>query len=216
MRPRPRTPGPPPHPDAAAPSRVGYAGLHGSSTRNSLCVTPKTLAIKAIELEAFCASISSKRCCFGDVMRRRRWLFPKTRSPSPTRAPADAEQFHLAWIRTALGHGLAPLALEFDPAAQHRLTQPWIPSHRCDRRPRIQHQRCNITTILRSKTTTRTHNRYPLSAGTHTCFTKCQQHQPKPTRCPSSACANTRSCRGCTCVPTRDCAGIGHSSDSLW
>ena len=32
--------------------------------------------------------------------------------------------FHLAWIRTALTHSLAPLALECDPAAHHRLPQP--------------------------------------------------------------------------------------------
>ena len=40
--------------------------------------------------------------------------------------------FHLAWIRTALTHSLAPLALECDPPAHHRFTQPHIPSHRHD------------------------------------------------------------------------------------
>ena len=43
----------------------------------------------------------------------------------------------------------------------HRLTQPSIPSHRRDRRPRIQHQTRNITTILRRQTTTSSHNRHP-------------------------------------------------------
>ena len=37
-----------------------------------------------------CASISSKRWCFGARRRRRRWLFPRTPSPSPARAPSDA------------------------------------------------------------------------------------------------------------------------------
>ena len=32
--------------------------------------------------------------------------------------------FRLAWIRAPLFGGLAPLALEFDPAAHHRFTQP--------------------------------------------------------------------------------------------
>ena len=68
--------------------------------------------------------------------------------------------FHLAWIRTPLRGGLAPLALEFDPPAHHRFTQPSIPSHRRDRRPCIQHQARNITTILRCKTTTSSHNRH--------------------------------------------------------
>ena len=40
--------------------------------------------------------------------------------------------FQLAWIRTTLFGGLAPLALEFDPAAHHRFTQPSIPGHRRD------------------------------------------------------------------------------------
>ena len=35
------------------------------------------------------ASISSKRWCCGAQTRRRRWLFPRTPSPSPARAPAD-------------------------------------------------------------------------------------------------------------------------------
>ena len=35
------------------------------------------------------ASISSQRWCFGAQTRRRRWLSPRTPSPSPARAPAD-------------------------------------------------------------------------------------------------------------------------------
>ena len=68
--------------------------------------------------------------------------------------------FHLAWVRTALTHGLAPLALECDPPAYHRFTQPQITGHRRDRRPCIQYQTRNITTILRRKTTTRSHTRH--------------------------------------------------------
>ena len=75
--------------------------------------------------------------------------------------------FHLTRIRTTLRGGLTPLALEFDPPAHHRFTQPSIPSHRRDRRPRIQHQARNITTILRRKTTTSSHNRY-LTGRRHT------------------------------------------------
>ena len=60
-----------------------------------------------------------------------------------------------------------PLALEFDPPAHHRFTQPQIPSHRRDRRPRIQHQTRDITTILRRKTTTSSHNRH-LTGRRHT------------------------------------------------
>ena len=75
--------------------------------------------------------------------------------------------FQLAWIRTTLRGGLAPLALEFDPPAHHRFTQPSIPGHRRDRRPCIQHQTRNITTILRRKTTTSSHNRH-LTLRRHT------------------------------------------------
>ena len=35
--------------------------------------------------------------------------------------------FHLTWIRTALTHSLAPPALECDPPAHHRFTQPLNP-----------------------------------------------------------------------------------------
>ena len=68
--------------------------------------------------------------------------------------------FQLAWIRTTLTHGLTPLALEFDPPAHHRFTQPSIPGHRRDQRPRIQHQTRHITTTLRRQTTTSSHNRH--------------------------------------------------------
>ena len=75
--------------------------------------------------------------------------------------------FHLAWIRTTRSDRLASLALEFDPPAQHRFAQAYIPSHRRDRRPRIQHQSHNIKTILRRKTTTSSHNRH-LTGRRHT------------------------------------------------
>ena len=75
--------------------------------------------------------------------------------------------FHLAWIRTALTHSLAPLALECDPPAHHRFTQPHIPSHRRDRRHRTRHKTRNITTILRHKTTTSSHTRH-LTLRRHT------------------------------------------------
>ena len=75
--------------------------------------------------------------------------------------------FQLAWIRTTLTHGLTPLALECDPPAHHRFTQPSIPSHRPDQRPCIQHQTRHITTILRRQTTTSSHNRH-LTGRRHT------------------------------------------------
>lgn len=47
-------------------------------------------------------------------------------------------------------------------------TQPSIPSHRRDRRPRIQLESRNITTIPRRQTTTRSHTRHPtLRRHTH-------------------------------------------------
>ena len=64
----------------------------------------------------------------------------------------------LAWIRTTLLGGLAPVALECDPPAHHRFAQPSITSHRRDHRARIQHQTRQITTILRHQTTTSSHN----------------------------------------------------------
>ena len=75
--------------------------------------------------------------------------------------------FHLTRIRTPLLGSLAPLTLDFDPPAHHRFTQPHIPGHRRNRRPRIQHQARNITTILRRKTTTSSHNRH-LTLRRHT------------------------------------------------
>ena len=53
--------------------------------------------------------------------------FPKNSfsfsSSRTLRRKADLS-FHLPWIRTTLTRGLAPLALEFDPPAHHRFTQP--------------------------------------------------------------------------------------------
>ena len=75
--------------------------------------------------------------------------------------------FHLTRIRTRLLGGLAPLTLDFDPPAHHRFTQPSIPGHRRNRRPRIHHQSRNITTILRRQTTTSSHTRH-LTGRRHT------------------------------------------------
>ena len=144
-------------------------GTLAFSTRNSLRACP--LKPEPSQRSRRKPSASSAVQTAGVVvMRRRRWLSHKLilllQLAHPPTHSSDLS-VHLAWIRTALTHSLAPLALECDPPAHHRFTQPSIPGHRRDRRPRIQHQRRNITTILRRQTTTRNHNRH-LTGRRHT------------------------------------------------
>ena len=89
--------------------------------------------------------------------------------------------FHLAWIRAALTHSLAPPALECDPPAHHRFTQPSIPSHRRDRKPVSNTKDATSRRYSGVKRRRVPMTGTSLVVGTHTRFTKCQQHQPKPT-----------------------------------
>ncbi len=63
-----------------------------------------------------------------EVQRAKKALaFPRTRSLSPARAPADWALFSAskaAWIRMARLGGLAPVVLEYDPPPTHRFAQP--------------------------------------------------------------------------------------------
>ena len=138
-------------------------GTLGISTRHSLRACP--LKPEPSQRSSRKPSASSAVQTAGVVvMRRRRWLSHKLilllQLAHPPTHSSDLS-FHLAWIRTALTHSLAPHAFECDPPAHHRLTQPSIPSHRRDRRPRIHHHSRGIATILRRQTTTSSHNRHP-------------------------------------------------------